>query len=183
MFFEHLFECKPEEKTYFALTYPFSYKDCQSNIDIYEKAYKNHSTIYLHIELLTKSIEKRRIDLFPITKHEYESSTIEDPLPSLFPEGKVRPKRFCKPTIFITARVHPGETQGSHMMNGLLSFLLNAYFNVKISFCQSSYTKSNSQIADLLLKKFVFKIIQMLNPDGVYKGLFRLDTLRQNLNR
>lgn len=35
----------------------------------------------------------------------------------------------------------------------------------------------------MLRKHFVFKIIQMLNPDGVSRGYYRLDTKAYNLNR
>lgn len=125
MKFEHLFECAPEDTTYFALTFPFSYSDCQSLIDEYEKQFRDNTNIYFHRELLVNSLEGRRIDLLTITANNDATELTEDPLPGLFPEALSRPKRFNKPVVFITARVHPGETQGSYMMNGLLSFLLN----------------------------------------------------------
>ena len=127
MRFDHLFDCAPEDTTYFALTFPFSYSDCQERLSTYEKAFESHPKIYFYRELLTKSLEGRRIDLLTITARGSESDATEELIPTLFPESNTRPIRFKKPTIFIIARVHPGETQGSHMLNGLLSFLLKEY--------------------------------------------------------
>jgi len=73
---------------------------------------------------------------------------------------------FDKPVVFLTARVHPGEVQSSHVLNGIVDFLL-----------------SKSQQASILLEKYTFKIIPLLNPDGVARGYYRLDTHNHNLNR
>ena len=37
----------------------------------------------------------------------------EEPIAGLFPEQKARPVAFDRPTIFISARVHPGEVTPS----------------------------------------------------------------------
>ncbi len=68
--------------------------------------------------------------------------------------------------IFISARVHPGEPQSSWVCEGLIEFLT-----------------SNSPIAELLRKNYIFKIIPMLNPDGVIYGNYRCSLLGYDLNR
>lgn len=69
--------------------------------------------------------------------------------------------------IVLTARVHPGETVGSWMMRGLLYFL----------------TDPDNVEAKLLRENFVFKVIPMLNPDGVINGNYRTSLAGCDLNR
>ena len=52
------------------------------------------------------------------------------------------------------------------MLNGLIDFILG-----------------DSEQSRLLRDNFVFKIIPILNPDGVSRGYYRLDTEGHNLNR
>ena len=58
-----------------------------------------------------------------------ERETIPIDGDGLFPAAKIdsrsRPLRFKKekPVIFLTSRVHPGETPGSHVLNGFLELL------------------------------------------------------------
>jgi hypothetical protein len=53
------------------------------------------------------------------------------------------------------------------VLKGIIDFLLNG----------------SDQRAKTLRDHFVFVIIPMLNPDGVYRGNFRTDVIGQNLNR
>ena len=75
-------------------------------------------------------------------------------------------RKESKKAIIITARVHPGETVGSWMTKGILEFLT-----------------SNNYIAEILLDRYVFKIIPCLNPDGVIQGNYRCSLSGSDLNR
>ena len=47
----------------------------------------------------------------------------------LFPDAQgdpeSRPFKFEKPTVFISSRVHPGETPASFVLDGIWKFLTN----------------------------------------------------------
>ena len=68
--------------------------------------------------------------------------------------------------VIITGRVHPGESNSSFIVQGILDFLVG-----------------DSQTAIDLRNKYVFKIIPMLNPDGVIIGNYRCSLSGQDLNR
>jgi cytosolic carboxypeptidase protein 2/3 len=68
--------------------------------------------------------------------------------------------------VFISARVHPGETNSSWMAKGAIDFLL-----------------SQAPEAHLLREKMVFKVVPMLNPDGVINGNYRCSLSGADLNR
>uniref|UniRef100_A0A8B9PHM3 ATP/GTP binding protein like 4 n=1 Tax=Apteryx owenii TaxID=8824 RepID=A0A8B9PHM3_APTOW len=68
--------------------------------------------------------------------------------------------------VFITARVHPGETPSSFVCQGIIDFLV-----------------SQHPIAKVLRDHLVFKIAPMLNPDGVYLGNYRCSLMGFDLNR
>ena len=69
-------------------------------------------------------------------------------------------------SIILTSRVHPGETNASWIMKGVIDFLV-----------------SEDPQAHFLRNTFVFKIIPMLNPDGVIVGNYRCSLMGQDLNR
>ena len=71
-----------------------------------------------------------------------------------------------KKAIIISARVHPGETGASYMQKGVIDYLVGG------SIC-----------ARILRDNFIFKIIPMVNPDGVILGNTRCSLVGQDLNR
>jgi hypothetical protein len=113
-------------RTYFAYCEPHSYSDCQAYLNELERRFSHHSQIYFTRELLTHSLDGRRIDLLTLTTYKDLLFERESHIEGLFPETKARPYKAKKPIIFISARVHPGEVPGSHILNGLLDFLTPA---------------------------------------------------------
>ena len=72
-------------------------------------------------------------------------------------EGKdFDPSDHRKQTIFLSARVHPGESNASFIVEGFIKFMM-----------------SDDDDAVTLRERYVFKIIPMLNPDGVINGNYR----------
>lgn len=71
-----------------------------------------------------------------------------------------------KEVIVLSARVHPGETVSSFIIEGFLKELV-----------------SNSDYARLLRENYLFKVVPMLNPDGVVKGNYRFSAYGCDLNR
>lgn len=78
----------------------------------------------------------------------------------------IEPKNAIR-VIVVIARVHPGETPSSYVVQGLIEFLAIA----------------NHPIAKLLRENVVFKILPMINPDGVFLGNNRVNLLGHDLNR
>lgn len=74
--------------------------------------------------------------------------------------------------ILLSARVHPSESNSSWILKGFIDFLLTP-----------TNDSTNEPLRRRLLQKFIFKIVPMLNPDGVINGCTRTDLQRDDLNR
>jgi cytosolic carboxypeptidase protein 6 len=69
--------------------------------------------------------------------------------------------------VIVFARVHSGEAPASNVIQGLIEFL----------------TIANHPIAKILRDNVVFKILPMINPDGVFLGNNRCNSVGHDLNR
>lgn len=83
--------------------------------------------IYYHRELLINSFEQRRVDLLTITSFEGIEDEHEERLKNLFPDyASPRCHNFKnKKIIFLSSRVHPGETVASFVLNGFINLILD----------------------------------------------------------
>jgi len=69
-----------------------------------------------------------------------------------------------KRSVIICGRIHPGETNSSWILHGMIDFLI-------------------SKDASFLRDNLVFKIVPMVNPDGVVAGNYRTSFIGKDLNR
>ncbi|XP_072529822.1 cytosolic carboxypeptidase 2 isoform X2 [Salminus brasiliensis] len=132
---------------YLAHCYPYTYSDLQRYLRgvISDTARAAHCKV----RVLCRSLAGNAVYVLTITA---PCSTWQE--------------RRSKRAVVVTARVHPGETNGSWMMQGFLDFLLG-----------------DSPDARLLRETFVFKVVPMLNPDGVVVGNYRCSLTGCDLNR
>jgi len=197
------YEFKSSETVFFSTSFPYSLSEVYDSIREYEKRISSHegpSKLYYTRELLTRSLLGRRVELLTVTNRDEKDDKCQDretKLEHLFPseysqeesrktlkeyetyETKMRggfglsegqrpllPLR-AKPTIMLTCRVHPGETPSQYLLDGAMRLLLDP----------------ENPLGNKLRDHFVFKIIPVLNPDGVVLGHNRLDARGRNLNR
>lgn len=135
-----------EDTVYFAYCYPYTYSELQEYLDTLEARQETYN--FVTRKMLCRTIAGNRCDYLTITN-----------------PGEVEDIQMRKGVV-LSARVHPGETVGSWMMQGVLEFLV-----------------SNTPEADLLRSLYVFKIVPMLNPDGTIRGNHRCSFAGCDLNR
>jgi hypothetical protein len=183
-----------EDEVFFAYSNPYTYSDLKDylldlernekykkflRIDSFCKTLAGNNCFLLTItnkiksytgwkeesEKLQKSSAARRYIKIKELKEETKLKILE----TKSSEGKDGAKESIhsiKKGVFFTARVHPGEPNSSFMIRGAIEFLL-----------------SDCKEAKSLRKNFVFKIVPMLNPDGVVYGNYRCSLLGVDLNR
>jgi len=135
------------DTVYFAHCFPYTYTRLQQFLMSLEKDTRIRS--FIRRKLLCHSLANNRCDMVTITA------------PSTNPLDMSR-----RPAIIITGRVHPGESNSSFVMEGLLSFLT-----------------SEEPEAVKLRETYVIKVVPMLNPDGVIHGNYRCSLAGVDLNR
>lgn len=116
----------PEVLTYFSFVEPWGYEDSENYFTAWHEKIKKSprmsDEVYFHRELLAYSKERRYVELITITGKEGSEKKREDKIdaPGLFPkfekdskEAEIFSSERCykyeKPTVFFSARVHPGE--------------------------------------------------------------------------
>ncbi|XP_052580124.1 cytosolic carboxypeptidase 2 isoform X1 [Peromyscus californicus insignis] len=136
-----------QDTCFFAHFYPYTYTDLQC----YLLSIANNpiQSQFCKLRALCRSLAGNTVYLLTVTN------------PSRTPQ-----EAAAKKAVVLSARVHPGESNGSWIMRGFLDFIL-----------------SNSPDAQLLRDIFVFKVIPMLNPDGVIVGNYRCSLAGRDLNR
>ena len=154
---------KNEYKSYFTLTFSFNYKP---NVKYYfASSYPyTYTQLRLYLNTLNKNCYKKIVKFGEAGKS-YNKIKIPYIVISDFncDEDYLNNKK-C---IFITGRIHSGETVSSYVVQGLIDFLLNL----------------KDPISIYLREKFIFKIIPMLNIDGVIYGNYRLNLQGKDMNR
>nr|XP_023658763.1 cytosolic carboxypeptidase 1 isoform X2 [Paramormyrops kingsleyae] len=141
-----------DDVCYFAYHYPYTYSTLKMHLQKLEAL--RTPQIYLRQDVLCETLGGNSCPLLTITA--MPQSTSND--------------QICqfrnRPYVFLTARVHPGETNASWVMKGTLEFLMGT-----------------GPVAQSLREAYIFKIVPMLNPDGVVNGNHRCSLSGEDLNR
>ncbi|MDC3321622.1 M14-type cytosolic carboxypeptidase, partial [bacterium] len=152
------------DTVYLAMCYPYSYTDMRRYIrDLEDDPVRSK---YVRRRPLCMTLAGNVCDLLTVTSHKRRRSGGSSSSSSSSEEVEEKNPGKRKRAVVITARVHPGESNASWMMKGFLDYLTGS-----------------SPDAQILRDNFVFKIVPMLNPDGVVVGNYRCSLAGIDLNR
>ena len=88
------------------------------------------------------------------------------PIPILHVTNHGEIENSEKKNVLVSGRIHPGESNSSHVIKGFIDFLC-----------------SDRPEAQVLRKRMNFFIVPMMNPDGVIMGNSRSSASGKDLNR
>ncbi|KRX08300.1 hypothetical protein PPERSA_01761 [Pseudocohnilembus persalinus] len=160
-----------QKKNYYHLSFQYS---CMYDDDEIQFSYcvpYNYSYLEKFLNQKTEILRQKKINILQRERLCQTLSGIDIPLLTItdFNSEKSIPLNTRK-LIIMQARIHPGEANGSWLMHGVLEKLLDEQYN-------------NSYEARKFLQKCIFKIIPMLNIDGVIMGNYRTGLQGRDLNR
>ena len=140
-------DCTENDIVYCAHCYPYTYTDLQVYLGKLEEDETRRNRF--RRRPLCQTLAGNICDLLTITSFACDPEALKG-----------------RKGIVLTARVHPGETNASWMMKGIIDYLTGPSLDAKV-----------------LRDNFIFKVIPMLNPDGVVVGNYRCSLAGVDLNR
>ena len=152
-----------QDTVWFAHCYPYTYSDLQRDLSILEITAPKNT---LRIDTLCVSLANNKCPILTITNQVSKLPTWEVDsirmLKSSFARRMLKPQetKSAKKVVMLTGRVHSGESNSSLMLKGAIEFLLSSHRD-----------------AHVLRSHFIFRIVPMLNPDGVVYGNSRCNLL------
>uniref|UniRef100_T1JBE5 Peptidase M14 domain-containing protein n=1 Tax=Strigamia maritima TaxID=126957 RepID=T1JBE5_STRMM len=149
----------PEHKNHYVLSYIFGF---DREDDVYHFAY-SYPYSYSRLQTYLEEVEKMKLPFLSVDIIGY---SLQHRSLSALTIGKGEAGAKQRKTVVITSRVHPGETPASYIVQGLVDYLT-----------------SDDSMAQVLREHVTFKVVPMLNPDGVFLGNYRTSMMGFDLNR
>eukprot|EP01062_Namystynia_karyoxenos_P026309 TRINITY_DN2046_c2_g1_i1.p1 TRINITY_DN2046_c2_g1~~TRINITY_DN2046_c2_g1_i1.p1 ORF type:complete len:1113 (+),score=397.60 TRINITY_DN2046_c2_g1_i1:245-3583(+) len=143
------------DRCYIAYSYPYTFSDLQQYLRALPERIPQLADFFTN-QVLCRTVGGNVVNLLTVTN-------LRRPDGELYTPEEVASRKV----VFITARVHPGETCASWMAKGIVDFLCDPH---------------DAQ-ARFLRDRIVWKIVPMLNPDGVINGNHRCSLTCRDLNR
>ena len=156
-----------DDTVYFAYCFPYTLSRLHNVIKCLHR--KPKASSYLKEENLCYSLSGVGLPLLTITSNVSQCKEKGAPVEidsSEFAPSESLPVQKFKKYIVVTARVHPGESNSSFIMEGFLEFI----------------TGDSAKAVDLR-RKNIFKVVPMINPDCVIAGNYRTSVSGNDLNR